>query len=81
MAKIFQEERGAFIMRCTIYDNGSWKTEVAACVLPNGRRISINSTIEDGKDEWKCQMNAGGLVTLVQGGSPNAKCDGRSVGK
>ncbi len=61
------EERGAFIMRCTVYDNGSWKTEVIACVMPNnGRRIPINQSAINGNDEWKCQMNAGGMVTLIQ---------------
>jgi len=75
------EERGAFVMRCTIFDNNSWKTEVVACVLPNhGRRIPINTSVEDQNDEWKCQMNERGMVTLVQGANPNAKCDGRSVG-
>ncbi|KAI1720832.1 major allergen [Ditylenchus destructor] len=76
------EERGAFVMRCTINDeNGSWKTEVVACVLPTtGRRIPINTSVEEQNDEWKCQMNQQGMVTLVQGASPNAKCDGRSVG-
>ena len=74
------EERNAFVMRCTINDNGSWKTEVVACVLPNGQRININSQIQDHNDEWKCQMNERGMVTLVQGTNPNAKCDGRSVG-
>uniref|UniRef100_A0A915D5T5 Secreted protein n=1 Tax=Ditylenchus dipsaci TaxID=166011 RepID=A0A915D5T5_9BILA len=46
------EERSAFVMRCTIYENGSWKTEVVACVLPNhGRRIPINTSVEDHNDE------------------------------
>jgi len=64
------EERGAFIMRCTVYDNGSWKTEVIACVMPGGtgRRIPINQSAINGNDEWKCQMNAGGMVTLIQVG-------------
>lgn len=69
-------------MRCSIFDNGSWKTEVVACVLKrNGLRIPINSSIENGNDEWKCRMNEQGLVTLTQHPSVNAKCDGRSVGK
>lgn len=74
------EERRAFIMRCTIFDTGSWKTEVVACILPTGDRISINTSVEDRNDEWKCQMNERGMVTLTQGANPNARCDGRTVG-
>jgi len=74
-------ERNSFIMRCTIMDNGSWRTEVVACRLPhNGARIPINTSIEDGNDEWKCEMNDQGMVVLVQGANPNARCDGRPVG-
>lgn len=57
------EERGAFVMACTIYPNGSWKTEVVACRLPHGRRVPINSTVEDYNDEWRCQMNPNGMFS------------------
>jgi len=75
------EERGAFIMRCTVFHNGSWKTEVVACVQPNTqRRISLNRTVVDGNDEWRCEMNGNGMVSLVQSPNPRATCDGHSVG-
>ncbi|KAE9548632.1 hypothetical protein FO519_008156 [Halicephalobus sp. NKZ332] len=67
-------------MKCTIHQNGSWKTEVVACLAPNGIKIPINSSIDDGSDQWKCSMNDRGMVTLVQGPNPNAKCDGHEVG-
>ena len=67
-------------MRCTIHDNGSWKTEVVACLAPSGIKIPINSSLDDGNDQWKCSMNERGMVTLVQGANPNAKCDGHEVG-
>jgi hypothetical protein len=73
-------ERNAFIMRCTIFDNGSWKTEVVACVSPTGSRIPINSSMDSGPDQWRCQMNDRGMVTLVQGANPSAGCDGHSPG-
>jgi len=73
-------ERNSFIMRCTIQDNGSWRTEVIACKSPTGARIQLGSSIEDGNDEWKCQMNDQGMVVLIQGANPNARCDGRPVG-
>ncbi|KAL3068089.1 hypothetical protein niasHT_038079 [Heterodera trifolii] len=73
-------ERSAFIMRCTINANGSWRTEVAACTIPDGRRVAVNSAMEDGSDEWQCKMDGSGMVTLVQGANPNARCDGRPVG-
>uniref|UniRef100_A0AC34QNI9 Uncharacterized protein n=1 Tax=Panagrolaimus sp. JU765 TaxID=591449 RepID=A0AC34QNI9_9BILA len=73
-------ERDAFMMRCSISPNGSWKTEVVACLSPNGQKIPINSSIEDGNDVWKCSMNERGMVTLVQGPNPNAKCDGHEIG-
>jgi len=74
------KERNAFIMRCTIHDNGSWKTEVVACLSPSGSRIPINSTLEEGYDQWKCAVNDRGMITLIQGANPNAKCDGHDVG-
>jgi len=76
-------ERNSFIMRCTILDNGSWRTEVVACRAPhNGVRIPLHTTIEDGADEWKCQRNDQGMVVLIQNANPNARCDGgaRRVG-
>jgi hypothetical protein len=74
------KERDAFIMKCTIHENGSWKTEVVACLAPNGNKIPINSSMDDGNDQWKCSMNERGMVTLVQGANPHAKCDGHEVG-
>jgi hypothetical protein len=73
-------ERSSFIMRCTIQDNGSWRTEVIACKSPVGAQIPLGTSIEDGNDEWKCQMNEQGMVVLIQGANPNARCDGRPVG-
>uniref|UniRef100_A0A914HLF0 Secreted protein n=1 Tax=Globodera rostochiensis TaxID=31243 RepID=A0A914HLF0_GLORO len=73
-------ERSAFIMRCTINANGSWRTEVVACTIPDGRRVPINTALEDRSDEWRCKMDPSGMVTLVQGANPNARCDGRLVG-
>lgn len=74
------KERDAFIMRCTIHDNGSWKTEVVACLSPSGTRIPINTELEEGNDQWKCAVNDRGMITLIQGANPNAKCDGHDVG-
>lgn len=68
-------------MRCTIFDNGSWKTEVVACLSPTGARILINSSLDDGSDQWRCQMDERGMVTLVQGANPNAGCDGHRPGE
>uniref|UniRef100_A0A7E4W5V5 Ig-like domain-containing protein n=1 Tax=Panagrellus redivivus TaxID=6233 RepID=A0A7E4W5V5_PANRE len=74
------KERNSFVMKCTVNDNGSWKTEVTACVAPNGNKININTTLEDGNTQWRCSINDRGMVTLVQEANPNAKCDGHPVG-
>ncbi|KAH7701628.1 hypothetical protein AAVH_31238 [Aphelenchoides avenae] len=53
-------------MRCTIFGNGGWKTEVVACLSPaSGQRIPINTTLRDSSGEWRCQQNEGGAVTLL----------------
>jgi len=57
----------SFIMRCTVSNGGNWKTEVVACIEPMSEsRIPIGQSRVIGNDEWKCQMNSGGAVTLVQ---------------
>ena len=43
-------------------------------------RIPINTELEEGNDQWKCAVNDRGMITLIQGANPNAKCDGHEVG-
>uniref|UniRef100_A0AC35U9T7 Sushi domain-containing protein n=1 Tax=Rhabditophanes sp. KR3021 TaxID=114890 RepID=A0AC35U9T7_9BILA len=69
-------EKNAFVMKCTISTDGSWKTEVTGCLTPDQKKISINGTLEDGNDEWNCSLNNQGLVTLKQGINANVKCEG-----
>ncbi|KAI6185305.1 hypothetical protein M3Y98_00008300 [Aphelenchoides besseyi] len=74
--------RNSFVMRCTTEGSGSWRTQVVACLSPNGQKIPLNQTRDEPNSnfQWNCQMNPNGHVALSQEVSPNAKCDGHSVG-
>ncbi|CAD5224604.1 unnamed protein product [Bursaphelenchus okinawaensis] len=67
-------------MRCTINNDGSWKTEVVACLSPSGSRIPLNGKIIEDNSEWSCANNDQGKVALSQGPNPYATCGNHAVG-
>uniref|UniRef100_A0A915DSX1 Abnormal cell migration protein 18-like fibronectin type I domain-containing protein n=1 Tax=Ditylenchus dipsaci TaxID=166011 RepID=A0A915DSX1_9BILA len=49
-----------FIMRCITHENG-WKTEVAACIVPNkGYKIPINGKLVQDGMKYTCEMTSEG---------------------
>lgn len=78
---MLKTEKNVFIMRCTMMDGGSWKTEVTACVTPSGIRIPINETHKDERSQWTCSITPDGKITMQHGVNPDAKCDGHDVGR
>ncbi|CEF63185.1 Hypothetical protein SRAE_1000144900 [Strongyloides ratti] len=70
------KEKAAFVMKCSISEDGSWRTEVTACLTPSGEKIPINGSVDIGNDQWNCTLDSSGLVTLKQGVNANAKCEG-----
>lgn len=67
-------------MRCTIFDNGSWKIEPVACLFKKKNlRIPINKSIKVGNTEFKCKMkkNENNSTRL----STFTRCNGKSIGK
>uniref|UniRef100_A0A914LYN3 Sushi domain-containing protein n=1 Tax=Meloidogyne incognita TaxID=6306 RepID=A0A914LYN3_MELIC len=75
-------EKNAFVVRCTVNSDKSWRSEVVACVLPDSRRVPILTSLEDGNSVWKCEKNdEDRSVQLRQAPSNNALCNGiRPVG-
>ncbi|KAF7638449.1 hypothetical protein Mgra_00002126 [Meloidogyne graminicola] len=68
-------ENNAFVMRCTINSDKSWRAEVVACALPDSRRVPIHTSLEDGNFVWQCKLSNDGSVRLIQAPSQNALCN------
>uniref|UniRef100_A0A915N3S4 Sushi domain-containing protein n=1 Tax=Meloidogyne javanica TaxID=6303 RepID=A0A915N3S4_MELJA len=46
-------EKNAFVVRCTVNSDKSWRSEVVACVLPDSRRVPILTSLEVKFEEFK----------------------------
>ncbi|KAJ1369680.1 hypothetical protein KIN20_031196 [Parelaphostrongylus tenuis] len=63
-------------MRCKIDPNGSYRTEVSACVAPGGTVVPVNGERQVGDNVWECRMSGNGQVMLRRRLSERASCNG-----
>ncbi|KAJ1369679.1 hypothetical protein KIN20_031195 [Parelaphostrongylus tenuis] len=67
-------------MRCKIDPNGSYRTEVSACVAPGGTVVPVNGERQVGDNVWECRMSGNGQVMLRRRLSERASCNGHPYG-
>ncbi|KAJ1373248.1 hypothetical protein KIN20_035609 [Parelaphostrongylus tenuis] len=67
-------------MRCKIDPNGSWRTEVSACIAPEETVVPVNDERQVGDYVWECRMSGNGQVMLRQRLSDRASCNGHPYG-
>uniref|UniRef100_A0A0K0CVZ7 Sushi domain-containing protein n=1 Tax=Angiostrongylus cantonensis TaxID=6313 RepID=A0A0K0CVZ7_ANGCA len=74
------DENENFRMRCKIEPNGSWRTEVAACIAPGRTVVPVNQERDLGDYTWECKTSGNGQVVLRQRLSDRASCNGHPYG-
>ncbi|VDM96834.1 unnamed protein product [Thelazia callipaeda] len=74
-------EKDAFLMKCNMPGDGSWKIEIIACQTPSGATVPVNSSFIEENSEWNCTQDYRGRVVLHRGVNPNAKCGEHEQGE
>uniref|UniRef100_A0A1I7XL98 Sushi domain-containing protein n=1 Tax=Heterorhabditis bacteriophora TaxID=37862 RepID=A0A1I7XL98_HETBA len=71
-------EKDVFKMKCKVDTNGSWRTEVIACITPDKDEVGVpvNGSTLKGDHEWECKITKDGQITLKQTLGKSAPCQG-----
>ncbi|PAV86789.1 hypothetical protein WR25_23094 [Diploscapter pachys] len=76
--------QSAFKIKCTVESNGSWKTDVIACLTPKGQKeVPVNAgPVSEGQSDFECVKNENGQVVLKESRGRLADCiNGKKQGE
>uniref|UniRef100_A0A8R1XM54 Abnormal cell migration protein 18-like fibronectin type I domain-containing protein n=1 Tax=Onchocerca volvulus TaxID=6282 RepID=A0A8R1XM54_ONCVO len=54
-----------FVFMCEKYTNGSWRTEITACLAPGGFRLLVGTEFIEAGMNYTCTRKPGGVVEFA----------------